>query len=243
MITKKAINKIHLKVLSEKVAPILNEIGFKFLKSKASFVKSGNEIDIVVKSLINNSSLIVDKDDNLIFLITLRSQPKMTKFSKWHKINLGTDSRDLTNSINTQSEFTFEISDNELTKDDFYEPTATQGFKNYITKSLSTKPKDSKDAIQLREFIIREVLPTYHNIDKIEELLANDRIPLYMKPKFLAYNGNIERSKSEFKLVYGKVQEDLQSEERESIRKHFQYELSKMETDYRNLFNEEIKCH
>ncbi|MCB0541688.1 MAG: hypothetical protein KDE33_29550, partial [Bacteroidetes bacterium] len=85
MITKKAISKIHLKVLSEKVAPILNELGFKFLKSNASFVKSGNEIDIVVKSFINSSSLIIDEDDNLTFLITLRSQPKLTKFSKWHE--------------------------------------------------------------------------------------------------------------------------------------------------------------
>ncbi|MCB0541733.1 MAG: hypothetical protein KDE33_29800, partial [Bacteroidetes bacterium] len=80
------------------------------------------------------------------------------------------------------------------------------------------------------------------NIDNLEKLLANGRIPLYMKPKLLAYNGNIESSKSEYKLVYGKIQEDLQNEERESIRKHFEYELSKMKTDYRNLFNEEINC-
>ncbi|MCA9761277.1 MAG: hypothetical protein KDC92_09495 [Bacteroidetes bacterium] len=242
MITKKAISKIHLKVLSEKVAPILNELGFKFLKSNASFVKSGNEIDIVVKSFINSSSLIIDEDDNLTFLITLRSQPKLTKFSKWHEVNLGTDSRDLTNSINAQSLFAFEISNFEFSKEDFYEPTANQRFKNYISRSLSTKPKDSKDEVQLGEFIISEVLPLYQNIDNLEKLLANGRIPLYMKPKLLAYNGNIESSKSEYKLVYGKIQEDLQNEERESIRKHFEYELSKMKTDYRNLFNEEINC-
>ena len=176
MITKKAISKIHLKVLSEKVAPILNELGFKFLKSNASFVKSGNEIDIVIKSFINRSSLTMDEDDNLTFLITLRSQPKLTKFSKWHEVNLGTDSRDLTNSINAQSLFAFEISNFEFSEEDFYEPTASQRFKDYISSSLSTKPKDTKDEILLQEYIHREVLPTYQNIDKVEELLTNDQI-------------------------------------------------------------------
>ena len=63
-----------------------------------------------------------------------------------------------------------------------------------------------------------------------------------MKPKLLAYNGNIEGSKSEYKLVHCKVQADIQIEERESIKRHLEYELDKMETEYRTLFNEEIKC-
>ncbi len=246
MIKRSATNRILSYVLENKLYPILFELGFKFQKSKMAFLLTGNEVDLYLRVFKNSSEIYVDDSGKLIIQSTLRSEPKLTKFDKWHKKTFNCKSRSLTNSIFKTLIFHTDISEFEFTENNFYEPTASQRFKAFVSQQLSNRginsfPLNKLSLNELYSEIKESIIPIYQSIDNIDELIIHNRIPLRVKAKLLIYTGRKEEGKAKFLELYERISNEIEIEEMITRKRRYELDLSNIEKQYLIIFDEFIK--
>ncbi|WP_010518780.1 WD40 repeat domain-containing protein [Croceivirga radicis] len=135
MIKADTIKRLSNEVVSKELLEMFETVGFKYLKSKRHFKKSKGNFDHIISFGTPHSPLeFDDQKDELLLKFHFNVSIESPKFDKWVEKTLKTRSyfRHSLETINC-----IEVLDlNQLTKTDFFTPTESQKFKNYVTSSL-----------------------------------------------------------------------------------------------------------
>jgi hypothetical protein len=168
MIKADTIKRLSNEVVSNELLETFETLGFKYLKSKRHFKKSKGNFDQIISFGTPNSPIeFDDQNDELLLKFQLNVSVESPKFDKWVENTLKTRSyfRHSLETINC-----IEVLDlNQLTKTDFFTPTESQKFKNYVTSSLVGP--DTIQRIDISEF--KEQIPkTVNSLETISNAIT-----------------------------------------------------------------------
>lgn len=197
MIRSEAIKKIFEEVVVKTLSTTLAPLGFKYIKSQNGFKRIQDDFTQFILVGQSNSPLVYDEsEDKLYVLFSLHSSLQNSKFDNW-----------VTEKLKTQSNFRHsltsihsivEINPNLLDKDDFYEPTKSQAFKNYVLRSMTGG--DSIKRIHISELpsALSKISMELNNLCNIPTLFENRSKAYRDYYRLLIYNGNIEEAKEHY---------------------------------------------
>ncbi|MCH2229183.1 MAG: hypothetical protein MK105_02470 [Crocinitomicaceae bacterium] len=168
MIKADTIKRLSNEVVSSELLETFETLGFKYLKSKRHFKKSKGNFDQIISFGTPNSPIeFDDQNDELLLKFQFNVSVESPKFDKWVENTLKTRSyfRHSLETINC-----IEVLDlNQLTKTDFFTPTESQKFKNYVTSSLVGP--DTIQRIEISEF--KEQIPkTVNSLETISNAIT-----------------------------------------------------------------------
>ncbi len=131
---------------------LLNNYGFKYLKSKGHFIRQDNGFNQIISLYTPSSPLTYEDDTEQIFL-TFNVSPKIEipEYEKWYLENLGEKTHFSYRFATLTSQI--ELSFDDFNSESFYEPTASQQFKRSVTLSLMSGIKQNQEIIPIGDLL------------------------------------------------------------------------------------------
>lgn len=154
MIKADTLKRLADEIVFMELSDMFETLGFKYLKSKRHFKRSKGNFEHIISFDTPHSPLEFDeKKDELTLKLHFSASIESPKFDKWIEKNLKARSyfRHSLDTINCK-----EILDiDQFSKSDFFTPTESQKFKNYVTSSLIGA--DTTTRIEISDF--KEQIP------------------------------------------------------------------------------------
>ena len=189
MIRSKSIKKLIEEIVVKTLSTTLTPIGFKYVKTQNSFKKAKDDFTQFISVGQDNSPLVYDENDDKLYLkFSLHSSVKHLKFDKWITEKLKTRSN-FRHSV-TPIHSIVEVNQSLLEQDDFYEPTKSQAFKNYVSRSIAGP--DNKERIDISK-LPAALSDLSNKLDSLCDIpvLFEQRSQAYRDYfRLLVYNGN-----------------------------------------------------
>lgn len=202
-----------LKKLSEKIVlnGLLNKlepIGFKYLKSKQHFKRTvGNFAQIISFGTSHSPLEFNESTDELYLKFHISANIESPKFDKW-----------ITKELKSRSFFRHFIENvkcielvdfNTLNRDDFFTPTESRKFKNYITSSLVGIDNDKRISFLEFENKLAEIIESFDNLNTAKSLYNNKTKAFRDYLRLLVFEGEIEQAKDAYLEKYNQVKNQV----------------------------------
>lgn len=242
MIRKETEKRILQEICINKILSEIEELGFKYLKSKSQFLNKGKDVDVLLQIYNLSSPFELNSDEELQFKFVIRSSIQLTKFNKWHKKQYKKDSVGLSNTLSTSYTFICPISFDSFSSQDFFEPSKARMFKLRILESFKSGSSENKyhPIENLRKIISEEILPSIKKVDNLNEIISMENIPQILKIDILYFRGEKETAKKKYLDFYSTIKNQISKEDKPHILGHYSRILKDLSDKFETLFNEEI---
>jgi WD40 repeat protein len=135
MIKAESLKKIFYKKVSDELNEVFEQHGFKYYNSKGQFIKKHGIFYQIVHLRQPNDSIEYNDDTEELFLnFILISEIEIPDYEKWFNENVKDGLQNLFYKAIGESRIPISIMD--FNDDDFYEPSTSQKFKNYVSRAL-----------------------------------------------------------------------------------------------------------
>lgn len=251
MIKTSSINKLIEQVVVRKLNDLLIDNNFKFLKSKQHYKRIEGEFIQIINIQSTHNPLNYNEENNEITLnFNLSSFIEAPKFDKWvyDKLKERSYFRHEIKIIEACSIIDFDL----LNKSDFFSPTESQKFKNYVTTSLIGTDKNIRTSINNISKQITEIIYDFNRCSNFQTLY-NERSNTYNGDytRLLVYSNNLDYAKEGYKSTYNKyieiIEEKINSDTEKTKRniQGFEKLIKEVETllqiIYKNPYAREIQ--
>lgn len=231
---KKLTEEIVLNGLLSKLEPI----GFKYLKSKQHFKRTAANFDQIISFGTSHSPLEFNENtDELYLKFHISANIVSPKFDKW-----------ITKELKSRSSFRhflenvkcIELVDfNTLNKDDFFTPTESRKFKNYITSSLIGVDNDKRISFLEFENKLEEIINSFDNLNTAKGLYNSKTKAFRDYLRLLVFESEIEQAKNAYLEKYNQIknQVDITNTDKIEETKKTTQSLEKFASEIEIFFN------
>lgn len=201
---KKLSEEIVLKNLLDKLEPI----GFKYLKSKHHFKRTKGNFDQIISFGTSHSPLEFNDDtDELNLKFYINSRIESPKFDKWvmRKLKSRSFFRHSLGNVKCIELVDFDY----LNKNDFFTPTESQQFKNYVTSSLVGIDRSKR--INLLDFgnKLPQIIKTFDDLNTAKDLYKNKTQSFRDYLRLLVFENEIKQAEIEYLEKYNQIKNKI----------------------------------
>ena len=208
MIKADSLKKLSEKIVLNGLLSKLEPIGFKYLKSKQYFKRTVGNFDQIISFGTSHSPLEFNENtDELYLKFHISANIESPKFDKW-----------ITKELKSRSFFKHFIENvkcielvdfNTLNRDDFFTPTESRKFKNYITSSLVGIDNDKRISFLEFENKLAEILESFDNLNTAKSLYNNKTQAFQDYLRLLVFEGETEQAKDAYLEKYNQVKNQV----------------------------------
>ncbi|NBA85545.1 hypothetical protein GVN16_07225 [Emticicia sp. CRIBPO] len=214
------------KLKDEKIITLLDQelsiFEFKYQKSKDHFVRKENGFDQIISVYVPSSPFIYDeKSEKLYLTFKVFFRLEMPEYENWYLEEFGEKIRLSFLMENVTSQI--ELSINDFDAESFYEPTASQQFKNNVSRWIARGGDQDEVLTNFNDFLKNRIPDLSLNLSENSDILK-----IYNKSKFpfeytflLVYGGYLAKAEEEFGKYYhyllNRIESQLKESETETI--------------------------
>lgn len=202
MLRKNAIDRVFIKIVDERVLKTFKKKGFKYNKTKSLFTKKVSDFE--QKIIISAFSVYFDNVVDKLFLqINFYFSIENSKYEKWYFEKFATK-------INFKKNLGEYFSVTELDIDlfdkyDFYVPTQSQQFKEYIANELRRDNNvTSKNSLEI--FLNEELIVFLDNLNNSSNCLSifeqEENDFNIINTNLLIFDNNFEKAIESYQIIY-----------------------------------------
>ncbi|WP_299118040.1 hypothetical protein [uncultured Winogradskyella sp.] len=204
MIKADSLKKLNEKIVLNGLLGKLEPIGFKYLKSKQHFKRTVGNYDQIISFGTSHSPLEFDENrDELNLKFYFSTYIESPKFDKW--ISKTLKSRSFFRHLLENTKCIEIVDFNALNKDDFFSPSESRKFKNYITSSLVGVDNENRISLKEYESKLTESIKSFDNLDTAKKLYDNKTEAFRDYLRLLVFEGDIEKAKTEYLEKYNQI--------------------------------------
>ncbi|UPS92074.1 hypothetical protein [Bizionia sp. M204] len=216
MIKADSLKKLSEKIVLNGLLGKLESIGFKYLKSKQHFKRTIGNFDQIISFGTSHSPLEFNENtDELYLKFHINANIESPKFDKWIKKEIKSRSyfRHLIENVKCIELVDF----NTLNKDDFFTPTESRKFKNYITSSLIGEDNDKRITFLEFEKKLAEIIKSFDNLNTAKDLYNNKTQAFRDYLRLLVFEGENEQAKVVYLEKYNHIKNQIDFDNTEKV--------------------------
>lgn len=208
MIKADSLKKLNEKIVLNGLKEELEPIGFKYLKSKQYFKRTVGNYDQIVSFGTSHSPLEFDKNtDELYLKFYISSYIESPKFDKWVSKTL--KSRSFFRHSLENTKCIERVDFNVLEADDFFTPSESRKFKDYVTSLLVGVENENRISLKEYERKLTESIMSFDNLDIAKKLYENKTLAFRDYLRLLVFEGDIEKAKIEYLEKYNHIKSGI----------------------------------
>lgn len=242
MIKANSLKKLNERIVLKGLLGKLEPLGFKYLKSKQHFKRVVGNYDHIISFGTSHSPLEFNENTEELHLkFYINTYIESPKFDKWISKTLKSRSF-FRHSL--ESTKCIEIVDfNILEVDDFFTPSESRKFKNYITSLLVGVDNENRISLKEYESKLTESIKSFDNLDTAKKLYDSKTQAFRDYLRLLVFEGDIEKAKIEYleKYNYIKSKIDLTNTEKIDETKKTIQSLEKFASEIEIFFNTKLE--